>query len=108
MNAFTKAVTAVIGMISMGGVLGESILDRSFDPIEGWVLAESGGIQSPPDGLWTIGTGWEHEAPARLTHGNPGQKKRVRDWTVLSGSLETTDGVWDIKNQYRKVSDIGF
>ena len=63
---------------------------------------ESGATVSTPDeGLWSIGTGWQDNAPTKISHANPRDSAKRGDWTVLFGSIETSDGIWNVRDQYR-------
>ena len=58
-------------------------------------------IHSPDEGLWSIGTGWNNDAPAKWHHGSPTKSTKHGEWTVLSGIVSTVDGQWTLRDQYR-------
>ncbi len=61
-------------------------------------------ITTPRDGLWTIGSGWDNDAPSEYVHGSPDETLTLGDWTVHSGTIETADGTWRLTDEYRKTS----
>ncbi|QEG00587.1 hypothetical protein Mal15_46580 [Stieleria maiorica] len=58
-------------------------------------------LRSPAEGLWSIGTGWRDDAPADWHHGGPDQIEQRGPWTIATGTVATTDGTWEIRDQYR-------
>ncbi len=58
-------------------------------------------IHSPEEGLWSIGTGWNSNGPAKWHHGSPAKSTKRGEWTVLSGIISTGDGQWTVSDQYR-------
>ena len=67
---------------------------------------ESLGLNSPPEGLWSIATEWENSWPAGWIHAGPTEIEHVGDWTILRGKLETPAGVWRLSDSYRPEGNV--
>jgi hypothetical protein len=63
-------------------------------------------LTSPPEGLWSIATGWEQGWPANWIHSKPTEIERIEDWTILRGKFETTNGTWRISDSYRPEGNV--
>jgi len=62
----------------------------------------SAAIRSPQSGLWSIGTGWETEAPVTWHHADATDVAHRGEWTVVTGRVDTVDGPWSVTDTYRK------
>ncbi|MFH0943990.1 MAG: hypothetical protein V2A76_02230, partial [Planctomycetota bacterium] len=64
-------------------------------------LADRVAMRSPEQGTWSVGVGWKDEWPATWCHGTAQEPKRLGDWIVLSGEVETPAGNWAVRDSYR-------
>jgi len=63
-------------------------------------------LHSPPEGLWSIASGWNDGWPGAWTHAGPTEIQREGDWTILRGTLQTAAGAWKLSDSYRPEGDI--
>lgn len=63
--------------------------------------AQGAELRSPEEGLWSIALDWEKDWPADWRHVKPASKETAGEWTILSGTLETDEGKWLLRDAYR-------
>jgi hypothetical protein len=59
-------------------------------------------LAAPPEGLWSIGTGWEDDWPRAWAHGDPREVIREGDWLVARGEVVTDAGTWEVRDAWRR------
>ncbi len=57
-------------------------------------------LTSPPEGLWSVATGWEDDWPTDWVHGSPEMIEQQGPWLVMNGSVGTDEGDWKIRDAY--------
>ncbi len=66
------------------------------------VIAEAGlALYAPGEGLWSISMGREDGWPAEWVHGNPDTIRTAGEWTLLTGSIITDAGIWNLRDARR-------
>ncbi len=58
-------------------------------------------MQSPKDGLWSIGVGWHNGEPADWAHGRLTNARQVDAWLVIDGEVDVAGGRWLVRDHYR-------
>ncbi len=58
-------------------------------------------LVSPPDGLWSVATGWDRGWPSDWRHAHATHVERLADWTVLRGEMELEGGKLLLSDSYR-------
>jgi hypothetical protein len=108
----TSLVASVLVVSSLSGpcARGQSLELRT--PRDGTYYQVSIALQgkdvltSPPEGLWSIASGWEEGWPAAWAHVRPTEVERTGDWTILRGTLETPAGMWKLSDSYRPKGNV--
>jgi hypothetical protein len=59
-------------------------------------------LSAPPEGLWSIGVGWEGDWPREWAHGNPREVAREGEWLVARGEVVTDAGAWEVRDAWRR------
>lgn len=59
-------------------------------------------LESPSEGLWSIGTGWEDNWVTGWHHAQATGMERHGEWTVLKGKLGLPQGDWSLQDAYRQ------
>ena len=59
------------------------------------------GLISPPEGLWSIASGWKDRWPSDWHHAGPTKIERRGRWTILSGEIDLPEGSWLLRDSYR-------
>ena len=59
-------------------------------------------VTAPPEGLWSIATAWKDDWPAGWKHASATKVEQSGDWQILSGELALPQGIWKIRDAYRK------
>ncbi len=57
-------------------------------------------LSSPPEGLWSVATGWQDDWPTGWVHGSPETVERQGPWLIASGTVRTTQGDWKVHDAY--------
>ena len=57
-------------------------------------------LSSPPEGLWSIATNWEHQWPSEWHHIQFDSVFTLGDWTHASGRLKLPQGDWHLRDSY--------
>ena len=102
-----------IGLLALVSVLGafqspsgaNAQTNWTATPLPKLTLPGAGTVGPCAEGLWSIGSGWQDDAPVRISYGKPDQTRIRGNWTVLTGTVETADGPWRIEDQYRQLED---
>lgn len=63
-------------------------------------------LQSPPEGLWSISTGWENGWPSKWKHAHPQQIEVSGEWTILTGEISLDSGCWLFRDSYRTAGNV--
>ena len=63
-------------------------------------------LQSPADGLWSVATNWADGWPAGWLHASPDKVEREGEWTIVSGRMQLSGGVMDLRDSYRLENSI--
>jgi hypothetical protein len=63
-------------------------------------------LASPPEGLWSIATGWSNGWPAGWHHAPVTQIRDEGDWTLVSGHLDLPEGRLDLADTYRLEGEV--
>ncbi|MDD2598136.1 MAG: hypothetical protein PHO37_02765 [Kiritimatiellae bacterium] len=58
-------------------------------------------LASPPEGLWSIATGWQEQWPAEWRHARFDRVEEVNGWTICHGTLALEQGEWQLRESYR-------
>ncbi|MEY3052446.1 MAG: hypothetical protein RLY31_2231 [Bacteroidota bacterium] len=58
-------------------------------------------LSSPPEGLWSIATGWA-DWPTRWHHTSPDSTWKMDDWQFFSGRIRLPQGDWILQDAYRQ------
>ncbi|MBK7404790.1 MAG: hypothetical protein IPJ41_09185 [Phycisphaerales bacterium] len=115
MNRKAFACISMAAPLALGAAMQTPQAPETIDSLHGSLVVDAvaGGclirlvddgqsrLISPPEGLWSIATAWEDEQPTAWIHGGPTSIQRNGDWLVLSGELQTPEGVWTIRDAYR-------
>lgn len=78
-------------------------LEIEFSP-EGGLTLRAGDLRllkSPPEGLWSVATGWTNNWPADWQHARVEAVTREGDWTRVTGHLDLPGGRLDLADAYR-------
>jgi hypothetical protein len=59
-------------------------------------------LESPSEGLWSIGTKWEDDWVTGWQHARATSMERHGEWTVLKGELSLPQGDWFLQDAYRQ------
>lgn len=59
-------------------------------------------LESPPEGLWSVATGWADAWPSDWLHARPAKVWRDGEWTRLSGQLDLPQGRLELTDSYRQ------
>ena len=59
-------------------------------------------LSAPPEGLWSIATGWEGAWPSDWKNASPTAFQRSGDWEILTGTLDLPEGSWYLQDAYRQ------
>ena len=63
-------------------------------------------LASPPEGLWSIATGWTNDWPSGWVHVAPSEVSRTGPWTVVTGQLDLPAGRLELSDHYRVEGDV--
>lgn len=55
----------------------------------------------PPEGRWSIGCGWNEEAPDTWHHASAERTRSAGQWQIHEGTVTTPDGNWSIRDSER-------
>ena len=58
-------------------------------------------LESPPEGVWSLATGWTNGWPADWVHAQPAKISQAGEWTIVAGQLELPAGRLDLLDAYR-------
>lgn len=59
-------------------------------------------LQSPSEGLWSIGTKWENDWTTGWRHAQASTMEEHGNWIVLKGKLSLPEGDWHLQDAYRQ------
>ena len=59
-------------------------------------------LVSPDEGLWSVATKWENDWPSNWVHASPTKYQQSGDWQILTGQLKLPEGIFEIRDAYRK------
>ncbi len=63
-------------------------------------------LSSPAEGLWSVAVGWKDGWPDGWHHASPERMVRTGPWTLLEGRLKLPEGVWELRDAYRREGDL--
>lgn len=63
-------------------------------------------MTSPPEGLWSVATGWTNQWPANWVHAAISKVWSEGDWTCVSGRLELQEGRLELIDSYRNEGEM--
>ncbi len=106
-----RMVTLLLVVMLMATVAqaGGEQLELSIEPslqlnlVDQETRQSSTSIKVPPEGLWSIGNGWHEEWPQEWSHADPETIAEVGPWTILTGTVNTADGPWIMRDAWRLV-----
>ena len=58
-------------------------------------------MSTPPEGVWSVATAWEHDWPAGWRHAGIDSAYATGEWTVYSGDLRLPEGDWQFTDSYK-------
>lgn len=102
---FRLSICAALTLFASVPWLAAEEAKLSFEPSLNLEIAGGGSLTSPSEGLWSIGCGWEGDTAATVSHGDPEMATTLGEWTVLTGSVQTPDGSWEVQDQYRQLGE---
>ncbi len=56
----------------------------------------------PKDGQWSVALSWDNDWPDNWYHTYADSIERLNDWTILHGRIELQNGIWLLRDAYRK------
>lgn len=60
-------------------------------------------LAPPPDGLWSVATGWSSDWMSDWKYANPEKMEKSGEWTILSGQMILPQGNMLLRDSYREV-----
>ena len=60
-------------------------------------------LHSPLEGLWAISNIWSNQWPEQWIYASPTSIEQNGPWIILSGQLETSKGIWNIRDSYKSL-----
>ena len=63
-------------------------------------------LSSPGEGLWSIATDWKNDWPCDWQHGSPAKIYKAGMWTIMEGQIKLAQGVWNLRDSYRKEGEL--
>ena len=91
-------------ILSMYGVL----LHAQFMVNDNRPLFQLGGksiISAPPEGLWSVATGWADNWPSEWKHVHADHVSQFGEWTVFAGKLTLPQGEMALRDAYRELDN---
>jgi len=98
-------ILCLFGIISGQLLVGQNnILITDIQGGKSVQILDSGSIllQSPDEGLWSVGTGWSNSWPSDWMHIQPDSMEQINGFEILHGSAQIKTGILKVRDAYIK------
>jgi hypothetical protein len=99
---YTLILAALCGITLSAQAPKFTIVEKAGKLSPELVLNGKVAITAPPEGLWSIATGWTNDWPSGWVHSGPVKTEQSGEWQIISGEVVLPRGTFKIRDAYRQ------